>query len=70
MTISIPASVRGEFGTYYKNNKNLRLGQAWHNYMRFENIRNEADKEWADKLWNASDKEAADMVDEATDWTM
>ncbi|MFO5979550.1 hypothetical protein ACLBSL_33240 [Klebsiella pneumoniae] len=55
MTISIPASVRGEFGIYYKNNKNLRLGQAWHNYMRLENIQNEKDKGWGDKPWTVAE---------------
>jgi len=46
---------------------NLRWGQAFHQYAKLEKVSNNANREWADKLYNAPDNIAKNMVRKVID---
>ncbi|BEG72655.1 hypothetical protein [Pseudomonas phage PA1C] len=65
MAITIPYTRLASF----KNlDKNLRWGQAFHSHMELHKITNPEDKEWCDKLWNADDRTAADLLASVVDY--
>lgn len=49
--------------------KGLRWGQAFYDYMKMDKVTNPDYRAWADKLYNASDKEAKVMVTQVTDYS-
>ena len=46
---------------------NLRYGQALYDFLLLDKVRSTKGKAWADKLYNATDAEAKQMVAEETD---
>jgi hypothetical protein len=49
------------------DNKTLRYGQAFHQWMKLEKIVNEVDKLFCDRLYNADDTTAKNMITSRTD---
>ena len=50
------------------NNKHLRYGQAFHNYMKLHKVHNTQDKEFCDRLWaETNDEKAKAMIISRTD---
>jgi hypothetical protein len=45
----------------------LRYGQALYDFLLLDKVRSTKGRAWADKLYNASDAEAKQMVAAATD---
>ena len=43
-------------------NTHLRWGQAFFGYMKLEKVTNQQDKEFCDRLYNATDEKAKAMV--------
>lgn len=50
-----------------KRDPHLRMGQALYNFLKLEKVKNPENVTWANKLYNASDDEAAKMIEAATD---
>ena len=65
-TIVIPKSRLDQFR--YDPNSGLRWGQAFHQFMGLEKVTSNANKEWADKLYNAKDNQARNMVLKVIDY--
>jgi hypothetical protein len=47
--------------------KYLRLGQAFHNFMKLEKVKGHA-KDWCDKLWATDDQTAFGMIQASIDY--
>lgn len=60
---------RTEFKKFRHDNKLLRYGQQFHQYFKLEKITNPEDRVWCNKLYNASNDVAKDMVKERIDHT-
>ena len=52
----------------FRRDQNLRLGQALHNHLELHKVTNREDAAWCDKLWNADDVIAAEMIRSVTDY--
>ena len=58
---------------FYKENptwreQGLRLGQAFFNWMKLEQVKMPENKAFCDKLFNADSSRAAPMIISRTDW--
>jgi hypothetical protein len=49
------------------NNKSLRYGQAFYNYAKLHKVDHPQDKEFCDRLFNADDDKAKQMIISRTD---
>ena len=47
---------------FVHKNKALRYGQAFHRFMKLEKITSPQDKEFCDRLYNATDEKAKQMI--------
>lgn len=56
-----------EVKKFRHDNKLLRYGQQFHQHFKLEKITNQADRIWCNRLYQASDEVAKDMVKERTD---
>lgn len=64
-TITIPKTRFDQFR--FDPNSGLRYGQAFHQFMGLEKITSNANREWCDKLYNANDNQARNMVKKVID---
>lgn len=51
-----------------KLNPNRRLGQELYDFLLLHKVKNPNEVVWANKLYNASDEEVTEMIQEATDY--
>lgn len=47
---------------FQHRNKALRYGQAFHQFMKLDKVTNPQDKEFCDRLYNAPDEKAKQMI--------
>ena len=52
---------------FVHRNKVLRYGQAFHRQFKLDKVTNQQDKEFCDRLWNASDEKAKAMIQSRLD---
>ena len=62
--ITFPIS---QVSKFVHKNKSLRYGQAFHQHMKLHKISNPQDKEFCDRLYNATDEKAKAMIISRTD---
>ena len=62
--ITFPKSAVDKFR---HNNKALRWGQSFYQYMKLDKVTNPQDKEFCDRLYEATDEKAMVMVTSRTD---
>ena len=51
-----------QVATFVHRNKSLRYGQAFHQFMKLEKIVDDSDKRFCDRLYNAIDEVAKQMI--------
>lgn len=59
---------KSEVSRFVHRNKALRWGQAFHRFMKLEKVQGH-DRDFCDKLYNATDEIAKQMVASRTDRT-
>lgn len=52
---------------FQHRNKALRYGQAFHHFMKLKKVTHSQDKEFCDRLYNATDEKAKQMIVSRTD---
>lgn len=69
MVMMFPLSRYNEFCKEWKEGKwpHQRFGQAFHNYMRLDKITSEKERLYCDKLWEADNQKAVDLIDARID---
>lgn len=58
-----------EVKRFRHQNKSLRWGQAFYNFMKLHKVQEPQDKEFCERLYNASEEKAKAMVASRTDKT-
>lgn len=53
---------KSKVDSFVHKNKSLRWGQAFHHFMKLEKVTNPQDKEFCDRIYNADDEKAKQMV--------
>lgn len=59
---------KSQVDSFVHRNKALRYGQAFHQFMHLDKIKNDADKAFCDRLYNATDEKAKAMIISRTDF--
>lgn len=62
LNIQIPKTRFDEFCKELKNPNGQRIGQRFYDFMELHKVTSPANKDWADKLYNASDEAAKFMI--------
>lgn len=65
--LMFPASMvksfeESEWYAAFKAGNGTRLGQAFHCFAKLHRVENPKDKEFCDKLWDADNEKAADLI--------
>lgn len=72
MSLTFSKSTVFEFNSVFKNSdmyRGLRMGQAFHQYMKLDKITNPEDKILCDKLYEKDGQDAINMIESMTDYS-
>lgn len=58
---------KSKVDAFQHHNKHLRWGQAFYGFMKLSKVTNPQDKEFCDRLYNATDDKAKAMVQSRLD---
>lgn len=58
---------KSRLDAFRHNNSQKRWGQAFYDFMKLSKVKNQADKDFCDRLYNASDDKAKAMVQSRLD---
>ena len=68
-SITIPKTAWNQFKKEYKNmSRDLRMGQAFHQWYKLDKVTSDSNKQWADQLYNASASTVTMMIESRLDY--